>query len=158
MFRILTYALQFHRPPKASGGAERLTTAPGLRATTSLEGGLISSRFDPLPGGLASYEAPYVLNHDGTLFFEWGVIRFGAEPGASELTFSSVGAGRLLRPPGADGLSHGVVVWKIDSGTGALAGAAGAITSNFLINLETDELVDSHLGVVRLPDAQGGTQ
>src|ERR1019366_2153207 len=125
MFRILTYALQFHRPPKASGGAERLTTAPGLRATTSLEG---------------------------------GVIRFGAEPGASELTFSSVGAGRLLGPPGADGLSHGVVVWKIDSGTGALAGAAGAITSNFLINLETDELVDSHLGVVRLPDAQGGTQ
>ncbi len=132
--------------------------APGLRAMTSLEDGMISSRVDPLPGDSAVYESSYVLNHDGTLFFEWGVIRFGTDPGASTLTFSSVGAGSLLGPPAADGFSHGVVMWKIDSGTGALAGAAGAITSNFLINLETDELVDSHLGVVRLPGALGGTQ
>lgn len=141
MARILTYALQFHRPPKASGGEERLTAAPGLRATTSLEDGLISSRLDPLPGDLAVYESS-----------------FGTDPGASRLTFSSLGAGSLLEPPGADGFSRGVAMWKIGSGTGAFAGAAGAITSNFLINLETDELVDSHLGVVRLPDAQGGMQ
>jgi hypothetical protein len=62
--------------------------------------------------------------------------------------------------PGADGFSHGGRrrVGGSTRETGALAGAAGAITSNFLINLETDELVDSHLGIVRLPDGQGGMQ
>jgi hypothetical protein len=50
------------------------------------------------------------------------------------------------------GFSHGVVAYSIDSGTGALAGAGGAITSNFLVNLETNELIDMQLGVVILPE------
>ena len=52
----------------------------------------------------------------------------------------------------------GVVVWGIDSGNRRARWCGRAITSNFLINLETDELVDSHLGIVRLPDGQGGMQ
>jgi hypothetical protein len=55
----------------------------------------------------------------------------------------------------ADGFSPGVVMWAIDSGTGALAGVTGAITSNFLVNLQREELIDNHLGVVRLPPMQG---
>jgi hypothetical protein len=62
----------------------------------------------------------------------------------------------LLGALGADAFSPGVVVWKIDLGTGPLAAAAGAITSNFVINFETDELIDFHLGVVRLLDTCGG--
>ena len=61
----------------------------------------------------------------------------------------------MLGPPAAGGFSHGVVMWAIDSGTGALAGATGAITSNFLVNLQTEEPIDNHLGVVRLPPMQG---
>jgi hypothetical protein len=154
--RVVTYALQFHRPAKGSGGSEQPTLAPGLRVTTLVEHGTLSSQLERLSGDRAVVHLSYTLNHDKTLFFESGTIVFGSEPGASTLEFSSVGAGTLLGPPGPDGFTHGVVVWKIDRGTGALSDATGAISSNFLVNLETDELIDSHLGVVHLPDASEG--
>jgi hypothetical protein len=44
MPKTLTYTLQFHRPPKAPGGEERPTTAPGLRATTSRFGEIVNGR------------------------------------------------------------------------------------------------------------------
>jgi hypothetical protein len=148
--RRLTYALQFHRaagePP-----SEPPTTATGLELKTAIAGGTIDPQLSALPGEEALLELAYRLNHDGTLFFEWGTVTFGA-PGSSSLSFSSVGAGALLGAPASDGFSHGVVAYSIDSGTGAFAGAGGAITSNFLVNLETNELFDSHLGVIELPE------
>ena len=53
--------------------------------------------------------------------------------------------------PDADGFSHGTVMWKMDSGTGIFAGVTGAITSNFLVNLATDELFDYHFYLLYLP-------
>jgi hypothetical protein len=147
----LTYALQFHRPPKGMGGTESPTTASGLELRTQIADGSLESALLPLAGDEAVLELDYTLNHDGTLFFESGVVTFGG-PGASSLTFASVGAGSLLGEPDSDGFSHGVVAWAIESGTGAFAGAGGAISSNFLVNLQTDELIDTHLGVVRLPE------
>jgi hypothetical protein len=155
--RLVTYALQFHRPAKGSGGAEQPTVAPGLSVTTLVEHGTVSSRLEPLPGDRAVLHLSYMLNHDQTLFFESGTIVFGSA-GASTLEFSSVGAGSLLGAPDADGFTHGVVAWKIDRGTGALSGATGAISSNFLVNLESEELIDSHLGVVHLPDGSEGLE
>src|SRR5436309_7628823 len=120
--RLVTYALQFHRPAKRSGGAEQPTVAPGLSVTTLVEEGTVSSRLEPLSGDRAVLHLSYTLNHDQTLFFESGTIVFGSRPGASTLGFSSVGAGSLLGAPDADGFTHGVVAWKIDHGTGALSG------------------------------------
>jgi hypothetical protein len=112
---------------------------------------MLTSRQSTLPGEQASLALLYALNADGSLFFEWGTVSFGAG-GASSLKFASVGAGALLGAPASDGFSHGVVAYSIGSGTGALAGAGGAITSNFLVNLETNELFDTHLGVIELPE------
>jgi hypothetical protein len=150
--RYLTYALQFHRPPGESGGPAK---AGSLKVTTKVGAGTVVAELEPIGGDEATLELSYALNHDKTLFFENGTVTFGGA-GSSSLSFSSVGVGSLLGPPGDDGFSHGVVAWRIESGTGALLGASGAITSNFLVNLATDELVDTHLGVVMLPQEATG--
>jgi hypothetical protein len=152
----LTYALQFHRQPSAGPEQEAPTTAPGMVLTTKIANGTIAPALKPIAGEKATLELEFVQNHDKTLFFENGTVRFGGASGASSLSFASVGYGSLLGPPGADGFSHGVVSWQIESGTGALAGASGAISSNFLIDLETNELIDTHLGVVLLPGEEAG--
>lgn len=149
--RRLTYVLRFHRPPKGAG-EEPPATARGLVLRTEIAGGSIDTQLQELPGAEAALDLSYALNEDGTLFFEWGTVAFGGV-GASTLSFSSVGAGSVLGAPDSDGLSHGVVAWAVKSGTGIFAGAGGAISSNFLVDLRTDELIDTHLGVIRLADA-----
>ena len=37
-----------------------------------------------------------------------------------------------------------------EEGTGAFEQAQGFITSNFLVNLKTNELLDTHLGILRM--------
>lgn len=147
--RRLTYVLQFHRPPR-SGSQDGLATAPGLVVSTHVADGTVTSELTPLAGAPATLDLTYTLNQDGSQFFEWGSIQFG-DAAASTLSFASVGAGALLGPPDADGFSHGTVMYAVQGGTGALEGAGGAITSNFLVDLATDELLDTHLGIVRLP-------
>ncbi|MDQ6779317.1 MAG: hypothetical protein M3071_24525 [Actinomycetota bacterium] len=137
--RRLTYVLQFHR------------------LTTRIEGGSIDATLEPVPGDAAVLALSYTLNHDGKLFFESRSVTFGG-PGSSSLSFSSIGAGSLLGAPDSDGFSHGVVAWAIESGTGAFAGASGAISSNFLVNLDTEELIDTDVGVIRLADATATPQ
>jgi hypothetical protein len=141
----LTYVLRFHRPPNGAAA-----TAPGLSVTTRLENGSFATEVEELAGAAAALDLKYSLNNDGTLFFEWGSVTFG-DASASSVSFSSIGAGVLPRPPDDDGFSHGTVMYTVDGGTGALAGARGAITSNFLVDLDTDELIDTHLGLIRLP-------
>jgi hypothetical protein len=150
--RRLTYVLQFRRPPRGEGAPEPPTTARGLVLTARVEGGSIDSTLELVSGDEAVLVLSYTLNQDGTLFFESGSVTFGG-PGSSSLSFSSVGAGSLLGAPDSDGFSHGVVAWAIESGTGAFAGASGAISSNFLVNLDTEELIDTHLGVIGLAEA-----
>jgi hypothetical protein len=144
----VTYVLRFHRSQYAAGEPEPATTAGGLSVTTEVEGGMFGSEQQPLGGEAAVLSVTFATNKDSSMFFEWGTVRFGDASG-STLTFSSVGAGTLL-PADVDGFRHGSIVYKVESGTGALAGATGLIDSNFLINLKTNELVDTHLGVIRL--------
>ena len=141
----LIYVLRFHRPAKGAPA-----TAPGLTVTTRLIDGRFASKLEPLPGAQATLDLHYRLNKQGTLFFEWGSVTFG-DAQASTLSFSSIGAGALPGPPEEDGFSHGTVMYTVDGGTGALDGARGAITSNFLLDLTTEELIDTHLGIIRLP-------
>lgn len=144
-----TYVLRFHRPA-GDIDAEAPTTAPGLTVTTRLEGGAFTSEIKEIAGESAGLELEYRLNKDGTQFFEWGTVRFG-DAAASTLSFSSIGTGSLAATPDGDGFSHGTVMYSVDGGSGRLDGAGGAITSNFLINLDTNELIDTHLGIIRLP-------
>jgi hypothetical protein len=143
---MLTYVLRFHRP---RGKPEPPTTASGLIVTTRIESGTVNTQLDPIAGDEAVLSLQFATNKDSSLFFEWGVLTLG-DPGSSSLTFSSIGAGTLL-PPGRDGFSHGTIAYSVEGGSGALQGAQGIIDSNFLVNLQTDELVDTHLGIIRLP-------
>ena len=148
----LTYVLRFHRPPYAQGTAEPPTTGPGLTVRTRVLDGSLAAQLDELGGAEATLELTFAVNQDSTLFFEWGSVRFGAA-GAASLSFSSIGTGTLLPDADADGFRHGTVSYLVTGGTGALAGASGIINSNFLLNLDPDsnELVDTHLGVIHLP-------
>jgi hypothetical protein len=56
----------------------------------------------------------------------------------------------MLGAPSADGFSHGAVLWQVESGWGALAGATEAIASNFLVAPETEELIDCQYHVLEL--------
>jgi hypothetical protein len=141
----LVYVLRFHRP--AGEGAP--TTAGGLRVTTTLEGRTFATDMDTLTGDGATLELEYAVNRgDATQFFEWGTVSFGESPGDSSLTFASTGVGTLAAQPDPDGFSHGAVSYVIQGGTGALEGARGMITSNFIVNLNTNELFDTHVGIV----------
>ena len=143
----LAYALRFHRPPKTAAAPEPVATAPSAAMTTAISDGDVRATLSAIPGGEAVLGTHYRLNHDGSMFFEWGTIDFGG----AGLRFGSVGAGTMLGPAAADGFSHGVVLWRVESGWGAFEGATGAITSNFLVALETQELIDYQFHVIQLP-------
>ena len=145
--RRLSYALRFHRPPKTAEMPKPAATAPSAMMTTEIADGVVRATVGAVAGGEAVLHTKYQLNHDGSLFFEWGTIDFGR----CGLRFSSIGAGTMLGPPGADGFSHGAVLWRVDGGWGALEGATGAIASNFLVVLDTEELVDCQFHVLELP-------
>lgn len=147
----LTFALRFHRPPKSDKDPTPQATAQSVQITTLIEPQGVAAKIEPVPGQTAVMTNTAALsnNNQGPLFFEWGTINFGGD--ANTLSFSSIGVGTLLGALDGEGFSHGTVMWKIDSGTGAFAGATGAITSNFLINLDTDELIDYHFYIIYLP-------
>ena len=159
----LIYLLQFHRKGKpaiepterASGPDyqpvhEPPAFASGLSVTTRIANGSVISDQTPVPGDQATLDVTVTQASD-TTFYERGTVTFAGASPPSTLSFSSIGTGTLLDPIRASGLTHGVVNWKIDSGTGAFAGATGAISSNFLVDLASDELHDTHLALVWLP-------
>lgn len=151
--RRQTYVLQFHRPPgnatePGGAGGVPLTAARGLRVSTRLTGSGFDCSQEDLDGGTATLDLTFTTNQQGTLFFEWGSLAVGSS--GPTLEFRSVGAGQLCPAPDGDGFSHGTVMYEVTGGTGAFEQARGFITSNFLINLTTNELLDTHLGVLRL--------
>ena len=150
----LTYVLQFHRPadsgtdPGAAGGAPP-TVAKGVNVSTRLtETGFDCSQQD-IDGDTATLDLTFTTNQEGTLFFEWGSLTVGSSCGPT-LTFRSTGAGQLSPTADGDGFSHGTVMYEVTGGTGMFEQAQGFITSNFLVNLTTNELFDTHLGVLQL--------
>ena len=127
------YALRF------TGVAEQLEGAEGvLRAATSSPSSTVRSSIDDRgvtgtieadPGGEARFESKVQFTGEAT-FEERGVIRFGD---AGAIHFSTVGEGRLGGSP-QEGVQHGCVCWRIDSGEGRYEGATGLITSNFTVD------------------------
>jgi hypothetical protein len=145
----LTYVLRFHRPP-SQNGKELPAVAPSLQATTVIGPQGVTAQMEPIAGASATLENGFALNHDQTMFFEWGTITFG--PAGDTLTFESIGAGYLLgNLDSSQCFSLGTVMWRVTCGTGFFAGATGAITSNFLIDLQSGELLDNQFHVIYLP-------
>lgn len=145
----LTYVLQFHRPA-SSGGEEPPTTGPGAVVTTRIRPSGLHGELKPLDGREATLDLTFAQPQDKTLFYESGTLSVGDDED-STLTFSSIGAGTIDTSAGKDGFTHGTVMYAIESGSGRLEGAGGRITSNFLIDLGSGELIDTHLGIVNLP-------
>lgn len=139
----LTYAMQFHRPPGTKETDPAF--AQGLVAVTEIGSGGIQSHWRSLQGETAEFRSTVTIisEKDGT-FLEQGSIRFGA---AGSIQFSTIGMG-YLRQSQDGNLTPGTVMWQIDSGDGVFAGVYGAITSNFLVSLQTNELIDNHVGVI----------
>lgn len=151
--RRQTYVLQFHRPPDDPTGPDGagvvpLTIARGLQVSTRLTGSGFDCSQEDLDGGTATLDLTFTTNHEGTLFFEWGTLAVGSS--GATIEFRSVGAGQLSAAPDGDGFSHGTVMYEVTGGTGAFEQARGFITSNFLVNLKTNELLDTHLGILRM--------
>jgi hypothetical protein len=91
----------------------------------------------------ATFKSVVTVGADGT-FKESGTIAFGN----GTLRFSEAGPGTMA--PRADGRQAGGIVWRVDGGDGALAGASGYITSNFSVGADGG-VSDHHLGVLCLP-------
>lgn len=144
----LIYVLQFKGQAGPVEGAEGVlragTSASPCRITTQIGADGVSGQIEAIEGTSASFESEVTFISE-TTFLESGTIRFG--DGAS-LTFSTVGSG-YIAPSAEEGIAHGAVSWRIDSGEGQLAGATGLITSNFLVG-SAGEVTDNHFGLIFL--------
>ena len=151
--RELSYVLRFER---ASGDAP--TVAQGVVTVTTIGvGGLPLETTRLGTGGTASYVSKYKLDDDQIHFTEAGTITFGDPASNDTLTFSTIGKGTLLPPADPEsGMTRGIVMWNIDSGTGFFAGASGLIASNFRVNEKTEALVDDQLATIWLPNERTG--
>jgi hypothetical protein len=67
-----------------------------------------------------------------TTFDEDGTVDFGD---AGSIRVSTVGEGTIA-PSAEEGVQHGSVIWRVDSGEGRFDGASGLITSNFRVQAE----------------------
>ena len=91
-------------------------------------------------GGEASLETRVTfIGEDG--FEQLGTISFG---NGDAVRFRSRGLGVLAD---AAGLRHGTAICDIESGCGRFEGAAGRITTSFLVSA-TGELTDHHEAVI----------
>jgi hypothetical protein len=79
-----------------------------------------------------------------TAFDERGTMTFA---GGDRIMFTTLGEG-YLGPSPEEGMLEGAVIWRIEEGTGRFEGATGLITSNFLMNAASGEVVERQ--VVRL--------
>jgi hypothetical protein len=147
--RLLSYFLRFHRP-SATGDKDQPAIATSIRTETHIGVEGVTTTVEPLAGVSASLRNGFALNRDQTMFFEWGSISFGEN--VASLSFESIGAGYLLgNLDPSQGFSIGTVMWRVTGGSGFLVDATGAITSNFLIDLQSGELVDNQFHIIYLP-------
>ena len=148
--RQIGYAMQFRGSAGPQEGKENelwarsASTTNGLSTALGADGPTVS--VDDAPAERASFTSGVQIAEDGS-FTEDGTIDFGA---AGTLDFSTIGSG-WMGPSAVDGLTHGAINWKIDGGTGPLAGASGIITSNFTVSGAGD-VVDNQWGVIFVAD------
>ncbi len=143
--RQVLYAMQF----KGTGGPteepnvlKAATSSPSTQVTSTVGGSGVSSQIAPASGEHAQFTSEVRLT-GGTSFTETGTISFSQ---GNSLTFSTIGEGYLAPSP-EDGLNHGSVMWRVDSGEGQFAGASGIITSNFTFSAQ-GEVTDHHFGLI----------
>ncbi len=148
--RQIGYAMQFRGSAGPQEGKENElsarsgSTTNGLSTALGADGPTVS--VDDAPAERASFTSSVQIAEDGS-FTEDGTIDFGA---AGTLDFSTIGSG-WMGPSAVDGLTHGAINWRIDGGTGPLAGASGIITSNFTVSGSGD-VVDNQWGVIFVAD------
>jgi hypothetical protein len=143
--------MRFYRPPKTAEVANPQAVAQSIRITTIIGPAEVMGRMKKVKGGHAVMVNEATVDPPGSMTFtEKGTITFGEGQGFGSLTFSSVGKGQLFNPVESS-LNPGMVMWQVESGSGFFEGASGNITSNFLIDLNTDELIDHHFGLIYLP-------
>ena len=144
------YAMQFRGSAGPQEGKENELWAKTGSTTNSLStalgGGGPSLSIDEAASQRASFTSNVQILEDGE-FTEDGTIDFGE---AGTLDFSTIGTG-WMGASAEDGLTHGAISWKIDSGSGPLAGATGIITSNFTVS-GAGEVVDNQWGVLFTSD------
>lgn len=152
--REISYVLRFERANQSDS-----TVATGLQTTTIFPGGgtPVETTRQTIPSmSSAYYENQFELH--GNSFTETGTITFeeedvvGGDP--HTLSFSTIDQGWIF-PDQTDpqtGMTPGIVMWKVDSGTGYFAGATGLISSNFRVNIRTEALIDDHVATIWLPD------
>ena len=144
------YAMQFRGSAGPKEGKEGELWAKTGSTTNALATALGGSgptlSIDEAASPRASFTSNVQMLEDGS-FTEDGTIDFGE---AGTLDFSTIGTG-WMGPSAEDGLTHGAIGWKVDGGTGALAGATGIITSNFTVS-GAGEVVDNQWGVLFVGD------
>ncbi len=148
--RQVGYAMQFRGSAGPQEGKENELWAKSGSTTKSLSTALGAGgptvSIDEAASQRASFTSNVQILEDGE-FTEDGTIDFGE---AGTLDFSTIGTG-WMGPSAQDGLTHGGISWKIDGGTGPLAGATGIITSNFTVS-GAGEVVDNQWGVLFTSD------
>jgi len=135
----ITYAAQFKggaAPADPSNPAVLKVNAKSDGSPLTISGGSQKA---------ATFESTVRMTSEAA-FDEDGKIGFGD---GSSVNFSTVNEGTVT-PSGIEGVTAGAVIWKIDGGEGALAGATGFITSNFFFNMQ-GEVTDNQVGVIFLP-------
>jgi hypothetical protein len=60
--------------------------------------------------------------------------------------------GQIYAKPDGEPCTPGSVVWRIEGGTGIFDGVSGTITSNFVVDLDTHELIDNQVYVLFLTE------
>ena len=144
------YAMQFRGSAGPQEGKENelwaKTGSTTKSLSTALGAGGPTLSIDEAASQRASFTSNVQILEDGE-FTEDGTIDFGE---AGTLDFSTIGTG-WMGASAEDGLTHGAISWKIDSGTGPLAGATGIITSNFTVS-GAGEVVDNQWGVLFTSD------
>ena len=139
------YALQFKGQAQPVEGTEGLlraaTESPSSIVRTEIGDNGVTGSVEQTAGGGTRFESEVRFTAEG-VFQETGSIQFGD---ASSIRFSTVGEGHL-GPSAEEGVQHGCVCWRVDSGSGQLEGATGLITSNFTVD-SSGTVTDNHFGV-----------
>ena len=147
--RELVFSLTFRGEAGAVPGSAAVrqarTVAPSQALWTVLGPAGIDIRTESLAGESAVLESRVERLADGT-FVEDGTIAYGS---AGTISFVTVGRG-TVGPSPVPGWVHGAVTWSVTGGAGALAGARGLITSNFVVS-ERGEVVDTHVARLYVP-------
>lgn len=117
------------------------TQSPSSIVRSEIGDNGVTGSVEQTSGGGARFESEVRFTGEG-VFQETGSIQFGD---ASSLQFSTVGEGHLAPSP-VEGVQHGCVCWRVDSGSGQLEGATGLITSNFTVD-SSGAVTDNQFGV-----------